>query len=175
MSWQPIETAPKDGTEVLAVGNNYGDPAKGLHYAVAAFKDGEWRESSCEDGGLRYLTNWMELPHFTQDSLGKADLTQPSALLTDAELSDPEYMRAYVDELQGTIADLLSAQRYTASSEDIDFSLKSGDIVTNGKWELTDLIVEDVNWALRAIALRLGNDGGIVIWPVNGLRRVTNG
>lgn len=54
----------------------------------------------------------------------------------------------------------------------IDFSIKQGDIVKSINWELTPLVVVDVNWALRAVALRLGEQGGIVVWPVAGLRKV---
>ena len=38
--WQPIETAPKDGTEVL-IGRNYGGSEA---YAVASFDGDEWRD-----------------------------------------------------------------------------------------------------------------------------------
>lgn len=36
MNWQPIETAPKDGTQVLVYGNG--------SYSVAYFYYGEWRD-----------------------------------------------------------------------------------------------------------------------------------
>lgn len=60
----------------------------------------------------------------------------------------------------------------TKPEEVIDYSIKRGDVVENDGWTLTTLIVEDVNWALRAVALRLGADGGLVVWPANGLRKV---
>lgn len=53
----------------------------------------------------------------------------------------------------------------------IDYSIKAGDRVTN-KWELNTLEVIDVNWALLAVAVRLGPNGGVVVWPVWGLKKV---
>lgn len=58
-----------------------------------------------------------------------------------------------------------------AGTEEIDYSLKPGDIVVNDGWGLTTLTVVDVNWALRAAAVRLGPDGGTVVWPVASLRK----
>jgi hypothetical protein len=48
--------------------------------------------------------------------------TTPAALdldkqLTDTELADPEYMRAYVSEMQATIADLARRSSSAAGSE----------------------------------------------------------
>ena len=73
-------------------------------------------------------------------------------------------------QLQARVAELEAAQ--AADKEGIDYTLKAGDVVTNGNWTLTSLIVVDVNWALRAIAVRLGENGGVVVWPAKGLRRV---
>lgn len=55
---------------------------------------------------------------------------------------------------------------------EIDYSIKKGDHVTDGRWVLSPLIVEDVNWALRAVALRLGEGGNVVVWSAEGLRKV---
>lgn len=52
-----------------------------------------------------------------------------------------------------------------------DHSLKKGDTVYNKTWKLTSLEVVDVNWALKAAAVRLGPTGGIVVWPVAGLSK----
>lgn len=66
MNWQPIESAPKDGTAMLAVGDSYGKPARGRHFAVVA-----WSQSgcamfevgdACEADPFQYLTHWMPLP-----------------------------------------------------------------------------------------------------------------
>jgi hypothetical protein len=77
--WQPIETAPMDGTEILAVfSNDYGYQEKPTVYGpwTVAFRRGKWmaswdgrsvieRES---DFGTEYMeapldpTNWMPLP-----------------------------------------------------------------------------------------------------------------
>lgn len=67
-SWRPIETAPKDGTEILAFGP-YGDRPQ-----TVAFRNAEWRCShgsrvieSEGDFGIKYkradpLSHWMPLP-----------------------------------------------------------------------------------------------------------------
>lgn len=53
MDWQPIETAPKDGTEILTY------RGAGL-MAVAAFVDGYW---CIADGcDITSVTHWMPLP-----------------------------------------------------------------------------------------------------------------
>ena len=57
-NWQPIETAPKDGTEVLGF---YFDHAGGGDcFSVICFWDGDWRESSVLDA--TFVTHWMPLP-----------------------------------------------------------------------------------------------------------------
>lgn len=61
--WQPIETAPKDGTEILGYGNA---SWQGKRYApgrhVAWFDLGKWwgRDSDAESG--LHLTHWQPLP-----------------------------------------------------------------------------------------------------------------
>jgi Lar family restriction alleviation protein len=54
---------------------------------------------------------------------------------------------------------------------DIDYSIKKGDTVYTKTWRLTPLEVVDVNWALSAIAVRLGPDGGVVVWPAAGMSK----
>ena len=55
----------------------------------------------------------------------------------------------------------------------IDYSLKAGDHVTSDGWTISDLVVVDVNWALSAVAVRLGN-GGTVVWPAWTVRKVSS-
>ena len=78
MEWQPIETAPKDGTPILAAGANLGDPRKGYHQAVVEWTQdkrtpeqikaecGEdfsgWYYDDDADNRLEFLTHWMPLP-----------------------------------------------------------------------------------------------------------------
>lgn len=64
--WQPIETAPKDGTHVDLWACSGGDPRFGDRYTDAAFIRGKWRYSSGADGWLEvsYMpTHWMPLPN----------------------------------------------------------------------------------------------------------------
>jgi len=64
MNWRPIETAPKDGTEVLVLAvYDDGPPA----YAVAAWDGEEWRDvGDIGWGGMHgednQPTHWMPLP-----------------------------------------------------------------------------------------------------------------
>ena len=51
--WQPIETAPKDGTEMLAFWN------RSNVYGIASFDDGRWAD---ETGEVSAPTHWMPLP-----------------------------------------------------------------------------------------------------------------
>lgn len=65
MTWQPIESAPKDGRPVWVRGNNWGKPDSGHHYGWAYFDDDEWRwpDARNEEGGTAtFLTHWMPLP-----------------------------------------------------------------------------------------------------------------
>lgn len=64
-SWQPIETAPKDGTEVLVTGPLYNDSAKGRYRTIAAFKEDGWYENQAaypEENLLWEPTHWTPLP-----------------------------------------------------------------------------------------------------------------
>lgn len=62
--WQPIETAPKDGSSFLAIGDDFGNPALGQHYAFAYFSDehDEFAEVGHDYAKLAYLTHWQPLP-----------------------------------------------------------------------------------------------------------------
>lgn len=59
MDWQPIETAPKDGTHMLATGYDFDDPRQGRHAAVVS-----WCGDAFMDNYEPYewLTHWMPLP-----------------------------------------------------------------------------------------------------------------
>jgi hypothetical protein len=77
--WQPIETAPKDGTEIIGVySNNYGYQDKPTVYGpwTVAFRNGAWMASWAEGSVIEYEsysgttykdaemepTHWMPLP-----------------------------------------------------------------------------------------------------------------
>lgn len=58
-TWQPIETAPKDGTDILIwVETAHGD---GPSFALAAYwQSGMWE--CCGAGFFHPVTHWMPLP-----------------------------------------------------------------------------------------------------------------
>jgi len=60
-----------------------------------------------------------------------------------------------------------------SEADKIDYSLARGDTVYSPYWGEGTRPVEvvDVNWALRAAAVRLAPKGGIVVWPVSHLQR----
>lgn len=62
VEWMPIETAPKDGTRIWAIGNNGGDREGGVHYVECLFERNNWRENSHE-APFSFLTHWMPLPN----------------------------------------------------------------------------------------------------------------
>lgn len=63
--WRPIETAPKDGTEILLL---IQFPDQKPVFVVARYRGGAspWRWVPCEDGAAsyseEYATHWMPLP-----------------------------------------------------------------------------------------------------------------
>ena len=63
-NWQDISTAPKDGTQFVAVGNDYGLDSETQHTCIAQWFRGCWMEVSewNEASELKYLTHWMPLP-----------------------------------------------------------------------------------------------------------------
>ncbi len=68
-SWQPMRTAPRDGTKIVVLGNNYGDKKQGTHICIALCIDGFFYHDNDDiemnvDSGffLEYLTHWMPLP-----------------------------------------------------------------------------------------------------------------
>lgn len=62
MGWQSIETAPKDGTPILAFWF-FSDSISGDNYGVAEFRDGEWRPADpCDNSEWCEPSHWMPLP-----------------------------------------------------------------------------------------------------------------
>lgn len=71
----------------------------------------------------------------------------------------------------GQFVRLADVEALLRAPADIDYSIKKGDAVYHKRWSLTPLEVVDVNWALRAIAVRLGPTGGIVVWSAAGISK----
>ena len=81
MAWQPIESAPKDGTPVLLTGLDYGK-GPGRHFLIGKWHRRMWREIFRDDPlpwsrplknwkvdgeeilspGFVYITHWMPIP-----------------------------------------------------------------------------------------------------------------
>ena len=59
-AWQPIETAPKDGTEVLLIISAYNDPSRGRAYVIARWEWGGWIDD--EEISIHPPTHWRPLP-----------------------------------------------------------------------------------------------------------------
>ena len=61
--WRPIADAPKDGSDILASGVNFGQLDQGRHTCLAYWNDTCWKAS---EGGEftrhEHLTHWMPLP-----------------------------------------------------------------------------------------------------------------
>lgn len=60
--WQPIETAPRDGSGIFAW---WGTDSKAFgirSFGVTLFRDGEWRDPDDEDETYGEPTHWQPLP-----------------------------------------------------------------------------------------------------------------
>ena len=66
MEWQPIETAPKDGTRILLArcGKNETGADLGVWWACAGWWSDKWNVwfDGVEPSGLHKPTHWMHLP-----------------------------------------------------------------------------------------------------------------
>jgi len=60
MKWQLIDTAPKDGTQILCFCSLVGQ-------MVLFFKDGYWREKASMLGLKTEPTHWMQLPKLPKE------------------------------------------------------------------------------------------------------------
>lgn len=80
VKWQPIDTAPKDGRNILVIngakggyGGSCGDSQKPYHIGVAYYMNsahfgGPWYATDCCDGVSTYRpTHWMPLPEPPND------------------------------------------------------------------------------------------------------------
>lgn len=73
-----------------------------------------------------------------------------------------QYFRAIIASVTGT-----------KDARPIDYSIKKGDIVYSKTWGGGKEPVEvvNINWALKAIAVKLSPNGGIVVWPIEGMTK----
>jgi hypothetical protein len=101
---------------------------------------------------------------------GKSLVTVVNAALRHAIDHDQVVPMAEVQEVARQLAE--QGRDKAKANQNIDFTIKAGDVVESPHFTLSRLIVVDVNWALRAVALRLGQDGGIVVWPAEGLSKI---
>jgi hypothetical protein len=62
MSWQPIETAPMDGTLVLIAAHDNGMPSQPRHVLIAKYDGEDWRQDDSEYSETWPPTHWMPLP-----------------------------------------------------------------------------------------------------------------
>lgn len=85
------------------------------------------------------------------------------------------HIKAWLPPVNSALDMPLYATPADAASEadKIDYSLARGDTVYSPYWGdgARPVEVVDVNWALRAAAVRLAPKGGIVVWPVSHLQR----
>lgn len=61
MNWQPIETAPKDGTDVLVWGPGCKSIVASWNPAETRWSDGFWDDGLTDDPWI-HATHWMPLP-----------------------------------------------------------------------------------------------------------------
>lgn len=62
-AWKPIDTAPKDGRPIFAMGHNYGNPKAGEHRCWCWWDGMNWRsvgDGSEEPAELLYLFVWWD-------------------------------------------------------------------------------------------------------------------
>ncbi len=52
--------------------------------------------------------------------------------------------------------------------------VQEGDWITHRAWKHGPVQVVSMNWALCAIAVRLGKNGGIIVWPMDKRSRVVD-
>lgn len=57
LEWQPIETAPKDGTWIMAHDPEMNEPCRRMFYCPSGWKDSDY-DSICKNTP----THWMPLP-----------------------------------------------------------------------------------------------------------------
>lgn len=65
-AWQNIETAPRDGSDFIGMGSNFGDISgqQGTHRAIVHYDEGyaDFLDSGEACSRMTYLTHWMPLP-----------------------------------------------------------------------------------------------------------------
>jgi hypothetical protein len=68
MKWLPIDTAPKDGRPVWVRGNNWGDPANGIHCGWGWWNGSNWTDANMSEPGglLTHLTDWLNMSEAAQ-------------------------------------------------------------------------------------------------------------
>lgn len=55
-----------------------------------------------------------------------------------------------------------------------DVSIREGDWITHRGWRYGPVEVVNFNLATRSVAVRLGKDGGIVVWPMDPNSKITH-
>lgn len=110
--WQPIETAPRNGSLIVVKGFNYGDESLGCHHCIACWHGGAWMEASDWNATseLTRLTHWAQLPPDGAAPQPQQPSEVPQAGDPMAELEqENRLMRARMERLEAERTTLLEA------------------------------------------------------------------
>ncbi len=87
--------------------------------------------------------------------------------MTKTEIITDETQRLPIARTEGCVARLI---RYLTFSllkrEMMPMNIKNGDWARHPGWSYGPVKVIDQNWALLAVAIQFGPNGGIAVWPM---------
>lgn len=79
----------------------------------------------------------------------------------------------FLNEKEEYFRSIIASVTGAKDAQPIDCSITQGDMVYRKTWGEGKQAVEvvDINWALKAIAVKLSPTGGTVVWPVEGMTK----
>lgn len=160
-------------------------PAPAPAYPVTLMTDGDLVSNYYGGGPVSHEQEYQAWHRIANAALRHA-IDAGQVVLPDTAPSDDLLMKVakevycratgqehFLNEKEQYFRSIIASVTGAKDAQPIDFGIKKGDMVYSKTWGAGKEPVEviDINWALKAIAVKLSPTGGTIVWPIEGMTK----